>query len=85
MGDAIEDLHRLVGNELLEPPVPIPQVLQPLGFLALHPAVLGPRALERRLASLQDLKHPRQILARVEHRIGVSQLGNNLLWTVLFP
>ena len=69
----------------LQPLVLILKLLLPLGFLALHPAVLGPPALKRRLAHLQGLQHCSEILTCVEHRISVTQLGNNLFWTVLLP
>jgi hypothetical protein len=61
------------------------QLLQPHGLLAPQPAALGPPALECRLAHLPVLQHCRQILACVQHRVGVMQVGNDLLRTVLLP
>src|SRR5690606_25848893 len=49
------DVQRQVGHRPLEPRVLLLQLLQPLGFPGLHPAVLVPPALERLLAHLQSL------------------------------
>jgi hypothetical protein len=52
-----------VGNQLLQPPVLVLEVLQPLGFLALHPAndhrfaaVPGPPPRRHQIAHLKGLE-----------------------------
>jgi hypothetical protein len=41
--------------------------------------------VQRRFAHLQGLQHGREVLAGVEHRVGVRQLPHNLLRTVPLP
>jgi hypothetical protein len=47
------DIQRLLSNELLQPLVLTLQLLQALGFISLHPAVLRTPTIPRRLADLQ--------------------------------
>jgi len=70
-------------------PISLREVLQLLGFLALHSAadhrfaaVPGPPPLKRRIADLQGLQHCCQILARVAHRILLTADENGGAGTV---
>jgi len=79
------EVQSLISNPLLESTVLVLKLRQSLGFFTLHSTILDTPAIERRLTHFQGLQHRCQTLARVELRISVSELSNNLLRSVLLP
>src|SRR6185369_17064823 len=59
------------------------RLLQPLGFLRFHLAILIPPTVERLLVDLQALNHLANRLSRRDHRIRFTQLLDDLLRIVL--
>jgi tetratricopeptide (TPR) repeat protein len=61
------------------------KLLETLGLLGLHPAVLRSPTIIGRLADLQGLQHRRLVLPSIEHRIRVPKLPHNLLRRMPLP
>ena len=73
------DVELLVRHDLLQPPILVFELLESLGFFGLHPSVLGPPAMQCRLADSQLFQHRRHVLSGVEHRVRIPQLRHDLL------
>ena len=71
--------QRLIGDDALELRVLALELLQALGVVGLHPAVLVAPAVIRRLRDLQGLADLRDRAALAEHPVGFSQLADDLL------
>jgi hypothetical protein len=69
----------LVGHDLLEAGVLVLELLQTLGALGLHPAVLGAPAVPRRLRDLEGPEDFREVLAVVEQPVAFAELADHLL------
>ena len=72
-------VQRQVRHQLLEPGVFELELLEPLGFAGLHAAVLVPPAVEGGFADLQLLADLADRGARPQHRVRLTQLGDDLL------
>jgi hypothetical protein len=69
----------LLGDHLLQPRVFPLELLQALSLIGLHPAVLVPPPVPRRLGDLQMLEHPRQFGTSAELPLALPQLADDLL------
>jgi hypothetical protein len=67
-----EVLELLVGDQALECDVLLLELLQPLGVVGLHPAVLVAPAVEGDLGDLQGLRDLGGRLALAEHQLGLA-------------
>ena len=72
-------MKSLIANDLLESIVLFFEHLQSFGFLALHAAVLALPARQGCLTDFERLQHFANALAGREHRVGVTQLLDDLL------
>ena len=73
------DVQGLIANDLLESIILFLEHLQSLGFLTLHAAVLASPARQGCLTDFERLQHFANALAGREHRVGISQLLDDLL------
>jgi len=74
-----QDLELLVGDQALQGGVLALELLQPLGVVGLHPAVLVAPAMEGDLGDLQGLRDLGDRLALGEHQLGLAQLADDLI------
>ena len=77
-----EDLHveGLVGHQLLQPGILFLEGLQLLDHLRLHPTILLSPAIVSLLGNLKLLTDLRNLLPLAEFNIGLTQLGNTLVY-----
>jgi len=75
-------VQRQVRHRFLQPSVLDLKLLQMLGLVGFHPAVLIPPAVERRLGNLQGLAYQRDVLPLRQQPIRIPKLTNNLLRSV---
>ena len=80
---ALVDRRPVGGEELLAGE--LARVQQPLRLLGLHPAILIPPPMIRRLAHTELLQHSADGLPRRQHRIRLTQLPHNLLRRMPLP
>src|SRR6266536_1948064 len=73
------DVEQLIGHDLLQPSVLPLQLLEPLGTVGFHTAVLGHPPVPGRLGDLQVFAHLGQALALPDQLLALKQLADDLL------